>query len=307
MDLPIVLGLDFGGSKIAAAVAGPDGVRIAGDELPVRTGDSAAATLDRGVELARALARTISPGRPIGAVGASTFGIPFDDRVELAPNVDGWERLPFGRELSDAFPGAAIAMATDVKAAAQCELEHGALAGCDPGLYVNLGTGLAVALTVGGRVITGCHGAAGEIGYSLRHPGYPGAERLEDAVSGKALAAAAVELLGRDDVAALLSDTSRAATEVRTDFLSELCFHLANLAIALDPARVVVAGGLVRSWDVIGPVVRSALEAAVPYPPDVVPAARPFDAPLLGALALGAAALRTREPSRDVISEGAPT
>lgn len=308
MVSPVVLALDFGGSKVAVAVAGADGVRVAGDELAVRPGDSAEVTLARGIDLALALAATITPGRPIAAVGASTFGIPFIDRVELAPNVPGWGDLAFGAELAAAFPGAAIATATDVKAAAQCELRDGALAGCDPGLYVNLGTGLAVALTVGGQVVTGRHGASGEIGYSLRAPGADElAERLEDVVSGKALAEAATQLLGRPDVAALLAADEPTAAAVRRGFLAELCFHLVNLTLALDPERIVVGGGMVRSWERISPALREALDAAVPYPPDLVVAAHPFDAPLLGALALATAALSASAPALDVISEGAPT
>jgi glucokinase len=57
--------------------------------------------------------------------------------------------------------------------------------------------------------------------------------------------------------------------------------------IALDPARVAVGGGMVRSWDVLGAALEKALDAAVPYPPELVLAAFPHDAALLGALALG--------------------
>ena len=55
----------------------------------------------------------------LAAVGVSTFGIPFEDRVELAPAIDGWDKLAMGRELRAAFAGAQIRMATDAKAAAQ--------------------------------------------------------------------------------------------------------------------------------------------------------------------------------------------
>jgi glucokinase len=81
---------------------------------------------------------------------------------------------------------------------------------------------------------------------------------------------------------------------VLDDFLTELCFHLVNLAIAVDPQRIAVGGGMVRSWDQIAPRMRAALDAAVPYPPELVIAAYPFDAPLIGALAHGVAAARGR-------------
>ena len=107
----------------------------------------------------------------------ATFGIPFDDHVDLAPNVGGWGDLPLGHELKAAFPGAAVRMATDAKAAALAEARWGALAGADPGIYLNLGTGLAVSIVVGGQVLQGRHGAAGEIGYNLRSVADVGAAR----------------------------------------------------------------------------------------------------------------------------------
>lgn len=309
MPVPVVLGIDFGGSKIAVAVAEPHGTVLGARELTVRSGDSAADTFARGIEMARALLDDITPGRPLGAVGACTFGIPHDDHIDLAPTIPGWEGIGFGSELRKAFPGVDVRTATDVKAAARAEAEDGALVGCDPGLYVNLGTGLAVALVVNGAVVDGRHRAAGEIGYNLRHPGVDDEARLEDVVSGKALDDAAAELLGVPDIAGFLerADIDAAARRVRDQFLTELCFHLVNLAIALDPQRVVVGGGLVRAWDRLRPALAQALSSGVPFPPELVIADRPFDAPLLGALALGRCALRDAPDTSDVISEGAPT
>ena len=128
----------------------------------------ARASFGRGVQAARDLLDSAAPGATLAAVGVSTFGIPFEDRVDLAPAIPGWGDLPLGRELRAAFPGAAIAMATDAKAAAQAEVRWGALAGCDPAIYLNLGTGLSTALVIGGQVVAGADGAAGEIGYNLR-------------------------------------------------------------------------------------------------------------------------------------------
>ena len=60
-------------------------------------------------------------------------------------------------------------------------------------LYLNLGTGLAAAVVIGGRVVHGRHGASGEIAYNLRSlddVDVPIESRslLEDHVSGRALA-----------------------------------------------------------------------------------------------------------------------
>jgi glucokinase len=307
MASPVVLGLDFGGSKTAAAVADINGLRLGQAIVPVTPSD-ARQTLASGIAAARALLDRVAGGRPLAAVGACTFGIPHEDRIELAPNIAGWEQLAFGAELREAFPGAPLRMATDVKAAARAEVEDGALTGCDPGLYINLGTGLAAALVVGGVVVTGHHAASGEIGYNLRsRDAAADSLRLEGAVSGKALETAALQLVGRADAGALLelAETDSAAAQFCAQFVTELSFHLVNLTIAIDPQRVVIGGGLVRSWPRFGPAVVQAVTQAVPFPPEVVVAAHPYDAPLIGALALARSAVADLYTVADVITEGA--
>lgn len=308
MDESVVLGVDFGGSKVAVAAADAAGTRLGGATLFVRPDDSAQRTFDRGIAAAHDLLAEVATGRPLVAVGACTFGIPRMDGIDLAPNIAGWDRLAFGDRLRLAFPGAAIAMATDVKAAARAEASRGALVGFDPGLYVNLGTGLAVAIVAQGTVLTGHHGAAGEIAYNLRRPGAGFAEpRLEEAVSGKALATAAAELLAGGDVAALFeqSDVDARAAAVCREFLDELAYHLVNLTIAIDPARVVVGGGMVRSWHRLQPTLADALAHAVPFPPELVLADFPYDAPLVGVLDLAVETCQL-DRTRIIRSEGAP-
>jgi glucokinase len=70
------------------------------------------------------------------------------------------------------------------------------------------------------------------------------------------------------------------------DFVDELAFHLVNLAILINPARIAVGGGIVRSWARIRPRLQHALRSGTPFPPELVVARFPYDAPLLGALAM---------------------
>lgn len=296
VSTPVVVGLDFGGTKIAVAVGDLSGRRLGATTVDsqVESGGAAEA-MARGLTAARELLAEVAPDQDLAGVGAATLGIPYDDRVELAPTFPGWGELPFGRLIRDGFPGVPVRLATDVKAAAEAELRWGALAGSDPGLYLNLGTGLAIAIVAGGTVLTGAHGASGEIGYGLRSPAdvyVDEAERtiLEHVVSGQALETTGSARLGRPVTAAdvFTMARTRADAAVLTDeFVRELAMHLANLAIAIDPDRIVVGGGLVRSWDQLEPGLRRALDAAVPFPPELSVARFPSDAPLIGALALG--------------------
>jgi glucokinase len=290
---PVVLGLDFGGTKIAAAVCDLAGNKLASVVVDSLGGQGARASFDHGIAAARELLRQAADGAPLAAVGVATFGIPFEDRVELAPAISGWATLPLGRVLRAAFPGARIQMATDAKAAARAEARWGALAGYDPAVYLNLGTGLAAAIVTGSRVLTGRNGAAGEIGYSLRELADVSlaADRrilLEDMVSGQALqrrAGRSGQPLTAAEVFAA-SESDPELDELVSAFVRELAFHVVNLAILVDPARIAVGGGMVRSWDRIRPVLEDALGNAVPYPPELVLAHFPHDAPLLGAVAM---------------------
>jgi glucokinase len=317
---PVVLGLDFGGTKIAAAVCDLAGNKLAATVVESRGELGARASFAHGVATARELLRATSGGAdavdtemsPLVSVGAATFGIPFGDRVELAPAISGWESLAFGRELAAAFPGARISMATDAKAGARAEARWGALAGCDPGIYLNLGTGLAAAIVFGGHVLAGHSGAAGEIGYNLRETAdvglAPGRRlMLEEMVSGQALARRAARA-GRPLSAAEVfaaAENEPELDELVTEFIAELAFHLVNLAILVDPERIAVGGGMAGSWHRIQPVLTDALAKAAPYPPDLVLADFPHDAPLLGAVALAIDAAG-RTSRRDVDEDTAP-
>ena len=349
---PVVLALDFGGTKTAVAVcdlagnqlasATAGGGREAGGARAASGGPRAPEVFREGLRAARELLAATAPGSGLAAVGVATFGIPFEDRVELAPAIDGWEDLAFGRELRAAFGGVPVRMATDAKAAAAAEARWGALRGCDPGVFLNLGTGLSAALVIGGRVVSGRDGAAGEIGYNLRaiaDVGRPlgGRVPLEDVASGMGLARQARMLAGRAaagrDSSTLLApggapEVPAAALTAAGVFqaaphdpalaglldgtITELAYHLVNLAICLNPVRIAAGGGLVRSWDRLGPPLTAALAAGTPFPPELVTARFPYDAPLRGAAALAAdaaAALPNRlgNPAQpDTLIEGLP-
>ncbi|TQS41190.1 ROK family protein [Cryptosporangium phraense] len=281
-----VLAIDFGGTKIALAAGSADGLPDPIVRLPTLGAAGALQAVHRAFDAARALLR--GPA----AVGVSTFGVLTDGLVRLAPNVPGWDGLALPALLRDEFGDVPVAIANDVNAGAAAELRWGALRGVDVGLYVNVGTGLAVGLVVGGRVVAGAHGAAGEVGY-LRGSdadGYfaDGQAPLEDVVSGAALSRRGSALLGRPVTAAELFGL-RGRPEVRAlldETIGTLARTIANLCVTIDPARVVLGGGLMGAAEHVVPRVEAELRRAVPFPPELALARFVDDAPLVGALAL---------------------
>src|SRR5262249_12361787 len=174
-------------------VCEPNGEGLASSTVASGGELGAQASFERGIQAARGLLADAAGGRDLPAGGVSPLGVPFDDPGELAPALSGGGKLPLRAPLRAAVPGALVVMATDAKAAAHAEVRWGALADCDPAIYLNLGTGLSAAIVAGGKVLAGRNGAAGEIGYNLRamtDVGVPLAARtmLEDMISGRALA-----------------------------------------------------------------------------------------------------------------------
>ena len=131
---PVVLGLDFGGTKIAAAVADLQGNRLAEGITGTEPCRGVLWNFDQGARLARGLMRTAGHETNLVAIGACTFGIPTEEGVLLAPAIPGWEQLAFARELANALQCSTVRVETDVKAAAAAETNSGALVGADPAI-----------------------------------------------------------------------------------------------------------------------------------------------------------------------------
>jgi glucokinase len=122
---PVVLGIDFGDTKIATAVCDLAGRRLATRVIDAEPDRGARSAFNRGVRSARELLAEAANGRPLAGVGVSTFGIPSEDGVRLAPAIDGWEDIAMGRELREAFAGTSVTMATPTSAMpATCRLRR---------------------------------------------------------------------------------------------------------------------------------------------------------------------------------------
>ena len=304
-----VLAIDFGGTKIAVGTAAPDGSPILAQRIDTDAASGAAQAVERALALAGELQQRTAErtgGRCL-AVGAVSPGIVREDGVLLAPNVPGWGELTLPALLGDAIGTPAVAVGNDVNAAALAEARWGALVGADPGLLISLGTGIKAGIVIGGRVLTGANGAAGEIGYSLRDAadaiGFAhGHAPLEEFVGGRAIGERAGRALGIDLTAADAFARADLPSDFIDETLNELSLHVVNLAIALDPARIAVGGGLMAQGARILPVLRARVAEAVPFAPDVVPADFLQDGALRGAAAL---ALEACAPEAAEMSEAA--
>lgn len=293
----MILGIDFGGTKIAIATADHAGHLLARSDIPTSGEQGALQAVTRALdEAGRLVDETTRMGHGLDAIGIATMGITQEDRVLYAPNVPGWERLRLPDLIRERFPSIPVHIENDVKSAAWAELKWGHLDPEEPGIFLNLGTGIGIALAAHGRILRGAHGASGEVAYcpltldsqGARH----GIAPLEELVGGGPIKERASRAMGTEMSAGALFRRPLDDPPVKRlvePILRAMAFYLMQWTIAFDPSRVVVGGGLVNVSDVIFPVLEASLEEFVPFPPELVAAHYLRDAGLMGALAVALA------------------
>ncbi len=305
-DAARVVGVDIGGTKIAAAAVAADGTVLA--RLAAPTPRGAPALLDAVAEL---VGRLPVPGPP-AAVGVGAPGVvdtATGTVVSATAVVPGWAGTAVGDELRRRL-GCVVVVDNDVRMMAAGEARLGAGRGFDDVLFVSIGTGVGGALTRGGRIAHGPHFTGGEIGHLLVPAAGPVAcgcgrrDHLEAAVSGPAVAADYARRTGERltavEVAARFraGDADAAAAIGQAGALAGRA--LAGLVSAVDVSAVGVGGGVAQIGGAFLEPLAAALRAEVlpPLRDIVVGAARlGTDAPLIGA-ALA---------SRDALGAGPPT
>lgn len=286
------LGVDFGGTKIDVAIGDRDGNVWVSRRLPTHPHDGAVQAVDRAV----AAAANIAADYAVSAIGISSMGVTTETGVALAPNVPGWDKVDLYQSFHRQFPEASLKVGNDVKAAALAECLWGELRETGYGLYINLGTGIAVALTIDGHVYQGAHGAAGEIAYYWRNAmelGFgTGCAPLEEKCGGRALetyiAQHSNEFAGMAELVNAVRNGDAAAAGLLETLVEPLAWGLSLTLITLDVERAVIGGGMSEAFDVLSPILTRVWEKYVPFVP-LLTASQFGAAPgIRGALALAA-------------------
>lgn len=259
------LGLDVGGTKVAAAVVDATGTVRARRRASTRelraTGDPLAGVIALGQEVLRAASLALPAGVGIGLPGpVGTDPL----RMLAAPTIPEVEQVPLETPLREAF-GCTVAGANDADACALAEARFGAGKGMDPVLYITVSTGIGGGMVAGGKVWGGAHGTAGEVGHQvlLAHGG-PACDCgscgcLEALASGRGIAGRAG--MPAERCAELARKGNAAALRVWEDTGLYLGLGVANAINLLDPAVVVLGGGVVAgAADLLLPRVRAVVK-----------------------------------------------
>jgi glucokinase len=266
------LGVDLGGTNTRAAVVDEaTGAVVASHKRPheERTPLAVARSVAAAVHEVAAEAG-VTPAA-LGAAGVGVAGqcLGATGVVLNAPNL-GWRDIPLG-ELLQAELSLPVRVVNDLSAAAWGERAFGAARGVDDAALVFVGSGVGAGLILGGRLHEGGSGVAGELGHVKVTPrgalprrcgcgewgcleAYAGGMNLaarvrDDLAEGKAGAVLAAAGGDPSKVSASVVEGAYEAGDVYArDLWAEtgelLGTAMANLCTLLNPARLVLGGGV---------------------------------------------------------------
>jgi glucokinase len=293
-----VIALDVGGTGMKAALVGAGGELLHRARRATGRERGPDAIVDGILDFAAELRAygTEHLGAPAAAAGVAVPGIVDEDRgiAAYAANL-GWRDVPLRARLAERLDGVPVALGHDVRTGGLAEGRIGAGRGTDRFLFVALGTGIAGAIGITGRVEAGAHGFAGEIGHIVVRPDgtpCPCGQRgcLERYASAAAVSEAWAAVTGNPaadaaDCAKAVEAEDRQAREVWQHAVDALADGLVTALTLLDPRTLIIGGGLAEAGETLFTPLREAVRSRVTFQklPTIVPAALGDTAGCLGA------------------------
>jgi glucokinase len=287
------IGVDLGGTNARAAVVDADsGEIVAAHKEPLRDRAPAAVVQVVASAVERAARSAGVSVKDHGTVGVGVAGqcLGRTGTVLNAPNL-GWRQVAFG-ELLGAALGVTVRIGNDLSVAAWGERCFGAARGIDDVVLVFVGSGVGSGLILGGHLYSGATGVAAEFGHIKVRPTRPSTRPrtcgcgetgcLEAYTSGMNVAARVredaaagaapriLEMAGGDlsrVSGGLVDEAARAGDPYARDLWDEvselLGTAIANLITLLNPARLILGGGVLLGSPQLASLVRTHMEGRI--------------------------------------------
>jgi glucokinase len=260
-----VVGVDLGGTKLAAAVVDGDGRILHKRKLAIDRHDAA--------RQAGAVAREVVEAAGLGwdriaGVGAIVPGIYFAETGNVwTPNLFGPEQVPLRGDLEAELP-VPVVLDSDRAGYVLGEQWLGAARGLTDVVFLAVGTGIGAGILVNGQICRGAGDIAGSVGWfalnPCRRPEYAQVGCWEAEAAGPAVARRA----GAPDAEAVVRAARQgdaASRQVLEETARWLGMGIANLVSLLNPQMIVLGGGLMQAGDLLlEPLRREVLEWAQP-------------------------------------------
>lgn len=272
MKAKYVFGIDVGGTTVKCGLFDIEGNVLEKWEIVTRTENN-------GDNILPDVAKTIQAKiqeRNLNAVDIAGVGIgvpgPVNEKGEVPVAVNlHWGYKNVAEELRSEL-GLPVYVGNDANVAALGEMWVGGGRGTKNLIMVTLGTGVGGGIIINGKILTGAHGAGGEIGHANVEPGYTKATCncgnkgcLEQFASATGIVALAREELEKTEMATSLNadrisakavfDAYKAKDAVAEKIVARFAGYLGNalsiFAAVMDPEVFVIGGGVSKAGEVL--------------------------------------------------------
>ena len=285
--MSLTIGIDVGGTKVLGGVVDEAGkvLTTARKDTPRQGGSALTQTIAD-------VARELLTQHSVTSIGVSAAGFVSSDRKTMlaTPNIADWNGVDLDNQLTKLI-GLPVVIENDANAAAWGEAKFGAGKNQDHMMMLTVGTGIGGGIVVNGALYRGAFGIAAEFGHMRVVPeghicGCGARGCFEQYASGNALLRHAREainaspevarnLLSRGDgtVAGLtgqsITDAARDGDPVALAAFNTtgqwLGAGIASLAVLLDPACVVIGGGVIDAGEILLKPTRESVERNMPF------------------------------------------
>lgn len=272
-----VLAGDIGGTNMRAALADREGSLLARAVCATQPENGLRDAERRLVGLFEEV-RSGVPLADVGGIVLSSAGpiVPATGIYDHPPNLPGWHGQTMKPGLAESLD-LPVSIGHDATLGALAESRYGVGKGSRNLVYVTVSTGVGGGIIANGKMVTGAHGHAGEIGHLLVRPGGQSCNAgcdgcLEGIASGGGIARSAqtaldagrasmmLEMAGGDSGAATAqivfeaaAEGDAVAVEIVDGVIDAIAIGFANILNTLDPEYLVVGGGVTSSlqpyWD----------------------------------------------------------
>ncbi len=262
-----IIGVDLGGTKVAAALFDPSG-KMFSKETVLLNGATGEAVGQLVVDVISTL-KLRSPGVTVDAIGICVPGIVYSKRDTVwAPNIPGWDEYPLKRQIAEAMddPNLTICIESDRTCYILGEIWKGAARGCENAIYLAVGTGIGAGIMLDGHIIHGANDIVGATGWlALQYPyteEYIPCGCFEYYASGNGIAIQAqralrcvrnytgalskkpIEQITSHDVFAAYAEGDHIAAKVLDKAIEMWGMGAANLVSLFNPEKVIFGGGV---------------------------------------------------------------
>jgi glucokinase len=288
----MLIGIDLGGTKIAACLATPDGKIITDVNIPTEAQKGQQQVIDN---IKKAVANLIrGAGKKVTCIGIGVPGpILYEKGIVIEPpNLPGWKKVNLKKILEKEFK-VPVCLDNDANCAALAEAYFGAGKKARHFIYMTISTGIGGGIIIDRKLYRGAIGAAGEFGHMVIDSkgfrcGCGNIGCLEALGSGTAIKKRA----GMDAISVELSarQGDKKAQKVIAETAHYLAVGIANLVNIFNPELVVLGGGVSKMRELLlNPIRKEFKEYALTLPAKSVKIVRAKlgdESGVLGAVAL---------------------